>query len=1036
MNAHTTKTKDLTVDGRPKRRMSGQRGASLVIALAFMSIFGLLVAGLTAFSEASVSGSRGFRSQRTVNYAADAALDSAVNRVKADPTIGRDPELYPDDLCNASIGQTVVKMPADGDKPAITVSCQTEFGGGSGEANELGSRLPYALLTLGDRRTDGTNRSLGVRSAEPGPYNGNVSSWFGGSDPCGVPPQETGVAFNKVVYPGTQLFIFPTCASEPDAFSWNVTGNVFSNSKIVLADNAPNAVPRMVPAPGEAPGFIEARGGCFGTGFGSLSNCTDAGWSFADGKGKDPGLEPGADSPKEYGPHPLTAGPTNDPLPVQPVPSISGCSNPQKLVTFEPGIYTDATALNNLFGAAACKNATFWFKPDANGTPNDTTDDKTGTYYFDFRNTTTSGEQCSVTDDNWLTLSSTLIENTQHQWCIGGAFADGYQHVIGGTPFGWSPDANVVPETKVLTLHPATNAGDGPGSFFGLFPQPSQFADKANAKAVDGSYASYAMTSGRTGTSIWLSKYTPRVPRGDYSGGVDVELTHGAINPAHMNNPTVQVDYEDTNSFGAKVTRTCGPYTLPKPPAGGAMTLAKLSTVNAAAAANLTACLNTGDKINSATVRYNVNRPLFQTADAVARLDGAKILVTTTVRPTFPRPPTATDSGGDCDPEAAGVQFQFGGDSRVYVPNGALELCAGPNDQPGAKATGKQIGIYDTPALPRLVPDTATGDAGVTSAGNARSIAEGDGPLVASVPYGRSMALHFAGYPVPSGFSFAAGDKIYLRASYAPQSATPSMSVSGCGSLPGLSGSGGGVIRTSGLLDVTSCINSGGRLTGGFTLDYAAGGSTGTGCTTGAGGNCPALDGVEMIVTLTPDNPNTTQRPASGCLTVSPNLWYGTGTPDCSVVRVDGPVSLDSAFLGGLIPGTNRQRRGRVSVKGAIYAPSASIDIDDEDLYYPISSRGIVTRHLRMRGFKYGDPSWQGAMISNYVDTRQASRAVAFLACEQDSGPCTATIPNPDAGSPGQPATLPNPKLVGRAGVTFQAGTNAPAVAKWVVGRI
>ena len=196
-----------------------------------------------------------------------------------------------------------------------------------------------------------------------------------------------------------------------------------------------------------------------------------------------------------------------------------------------------------------------------------------------------------------------------------------------------------------------------------------------------------------------------------------------------------------------------------------------------------------------------------------------------------------------------------------------------------------------------------------------------------------------------------------------------------------------------------------------------------------------------MIVTLTPDAPNQTLRPASGCMTVSPNYWWGVGSPDCALVRVDGPVSQTGSFLGGLIPGTQRQRRGRISVKGAIYAPSGALDIDDEDLTYAIASRGIVARHLRMRGFKYADPTWQNAAFSNYVDSRPTARQVAFVVCAKDSGPCPSTIPNPafDSGLPESPTnrkTIANPDVIGRAGVDFEAQTNKPAIAVWSVGKL
>jgi hypothetical protein len=389
------------------------------------------------------------------------------------------------------------------------------------------------------------------------------------------------------------------------------------------------------------------------------------------------------------------------------------------------------------------------------------------------------------------------------------------------------------------------------------------------------------------------------------------------------------------------------------------------------------------------------------------------------------------------------VQFIFGGDSHVYVPNGGFEICAGPN--PVNANSGKQIGVYGTPALPRLVPTSVDSASGSTHRANAKSIGEGPVPLVAVMPYGSQATLHFAGYPIPSGYSFGAADTVQLRASYDPKLGTPSLSIAGCGVLP--TQPAGGTSATAALravtIDVTSCVASGNRLNDGFDLTWDAG--AGASCTAGDGtagnGDCPELDGVEALVTLTPNNPLTTLRPASGCATVSPNYRYGVGSPDCALLRVDGPVDQDGSFIGSLIPGSQRQRRGRISVKGAVYAPSHVVDIDDEDLTYPIASRGLVVRHLRMRGFKYGDPSWQKAVFNNSVDSRPSAREVAFIVCEGESGPCPSTIPNPafDSGQPESATnrkTLANPAVIGRAGVSFEAQTNKPAVAVWSVGKL
>jgi hypothetical protein len=178
----------------------------------------------------------------------------------------------------------------------------------------------------------------------------------------------------------------------------------------------------------------------------------------------------------------------------------------------------------------------------------------------------------------------------------------------------------------------------------------------------------------------------------------------------------------------------------------------------------------------------------------------------------------------------------------------------------------------------------------------------------------------------------------------------------------------------------------------------------------------PKLDGVELIVTLSPNDPNTTLRPQNGCIVASPDYWFGMGqgsSADCSMLRVD---SRFETPIGGIFGGL---RQGRLSVKGTIYAPSGVVDLDDTDVWYPIASRGIVARHLRIRGFQY-HPGFNEPIVNNYVDKTPATRQVVFLACEKDSGACTPT----------------DSTLVGRAAVEFEATTGQPSIQAWTLGKL
>ena len=343
------------------------------------------------------------------------------------------------------------------------MSCEVQAGSNSGQPKELGTAPPYALLTLGDKRSTGTTSSLGVRNTEPGPFNGtNFFDFF--TQPNLI---EYGIKFDRSRVAG----IFPTGSVS----SWNVQGNVFSNSQIFIAQSP--GQPVQVTPPSGPIGATEARGGCVG-----VTGCTTDGWDFTDGKGQDPGYTP----LRQGSTNSVPTKPGGAALPVVTMDSywlnarVAECSSGNHIVKFTPGIYTDAKIMNDLMGNAACKSATFWFQPDDNGTPSDTSDDTTGSYYFDFRNTTQPAYSCGqYSADNIFGFDGGDISK---QWCIGGRAEDyGGQRVLGGTPYNWLPNAN--PTTHQLTLAPGA-AGNGTG-LFGLF-QITQFSNTANAKTIDG----------------------------------------------------------------------------------------------------------------------------------------------------------------------------------------------------------------------------------------------------------------------------------------------------------------------------------------------------------------------------------------------------------------------------------------------------------------------------------------------------------------------------------------------------------------------
>lgn len=61
-----------------RRRVEAEDGQALLLALAFLLFFGLVISAILAFAQASVMASRNLRDQRAVAYAADGAMDGAI----------------------------------------------------------------------------------------------------------------------------------------------------------------------------------------------------------------------------------------------------------------------------------------------------------------------------------------------------------------------------------------------------------------------------------------------------------------------------------------------------------------------------------------------------------------------------------------------------------------------------------------------------------------------------------------------------------------------------------------------------------------------------------------------------------------------------------------------------------------------------------------------------------------------------------------------------------------------------------------------
>jgi Tfp pilus assembly protein PilX len=126
--------------GRLRGRPDGDAGASLIIALAFMTFIGLVVGALLSYSGTSLRGTKATKAAMTQDYDVDSALQTAINQIR-------------NSAYNNETGQTctALSFPRAGGT-AVTVNCAGTSGTGGTTAGvpiTSANRPGQAVLTLG-----------------------------------------------------------------------------------------------------------------------------------------------------------------------------------------------------------------------------------------------------------------------------------------------------------------------------------------------------------------------------------------------------------------------------------------------------------------------------------------------------------------------------------------------------------------------------------------------------------------------------------------------------------------------------------------------------------------------------------------------------------------------------------------------------------------------------------------------------------------------------------------------------------------------
>lgn len=691
----------------------------------------------------------------------------------------------------------------------------------------------------------------------------------------------------------------------------------------------------------------------------------------------------------------------------------NSCVGATATIVFLPGWYRDASLLNDFTANPACEDATLWFAPDPG--PDGlllTSDDRTGAFYFDFR--TGTAQNCNG------------LGALRNRWCVGGSRTSNGNaaqspRIVVGTPDGWTPRA--IPGNGALNPNETFRVNINRANTIDLDLSQSWF-NGANAAVIDNQAARYQPTvciiwCFAVDRAIRVRDFSPEVTGapvgfdGAPRGRIYLRVRY-AVQNATSANPARAIIEAVSPESGRKA---CGTYTLisdrTQSEAGNNPANPNLRdyTFTDAQAKDLADRCGSVDLINGLEVKIEVRGNNFNTPTVRWYLDGVELFYDSFDGARFPQPignnnPTAQR---DCDPSKPGGQFIFGGDSHMYVADGSVELCAGPhprdpNNPSAVNVDQKQsIGVWAMPAVAEVRPIGSWAGPGTASLQNPGNVVDID-RNVTRINYNACgffecttrdarLDVRMNGYTAPPGYRI---DRVTARFAYNPRTACPPILSVFCarpeyqlGSCPKV-----GTNKTNGILQVANLnpqmvaydrtstrdclgLNVAGTSFGETYFYYHA--RCAAWC---IGGNYDFFDGVRYQVHLIPAS-DTAPRliPQSGCILAWPNYAYGSGSPDCALIKADLARNSD----GWTLPWDQKEEgdsRGRISVKGTVYAPSSAMEVDDTDSAYPLATRGVVLRHLRISGFRFRQ-NYDAPAIDTRVDRTAAPREVTVTACIQ-----------------------------------------------------
>lgn len=315
-------------------------------------------------------------------------------------------------------------------------------------------------------------------------------------------------------------------------------------------------------------------------------------------------------------------------------------------------------------------------------------------------------------------------------------------------------------------------------------------------------------------------------------------------------------------------------------------------------------------------------------------------------------------AGHRCDENGEGVQFVFGGASRMVV-RGVMELCA-PYSDPAT--TTPRVAVYGVrtgdPVPPAPSPQTSSATPSTSVSGSQFSPAAGayapnDGSVAtAPLPAGQTASISASGFDVSSIPATAVVNSASLTFRHSEAESPPPKSgnsnynklalvaTASSGALQATmqSAACSGVPNCTKSLTTASTLHDDGptALPAAFLSKSALAGLAVAYKATSSGTDYSAsLDGVTLTVTYTPVVPVVPRyRSQGGCITNAPYAQ----PPDASApIPPTGTCSLLTTA------GSN----AALAVKGTIYAPVAAVDIQLVGTTYQVFGRGLIVRSLR-----------------------------------------------------------------------------------------